>query len=163
MSQLLRTKSIDELISETQVEGKRLKRSLDPDCVWNRRGDRRRYFYCDRNGCGGTALQYSLGFECALARSPAEWRKRRFGCRQAWSWAWFDAFVSPGRYYLRLCGALLCRACVDDSDCRQCIHLRLYCARGNFRLDHWLGSDSRICCVEYVGCGRVFGLLQCNV
>src|SRR5579875_1028870 len=30
MSQLLRTKSIDELISETQVEGKRLKRSLGP-------------------------------------------------------------------------------------------------------------------------------------
>src|SRR5579875_3915729 len=30
MSQLLRTKSIDELISETQVEGKRLKRSVGP-------------------------------------------------------------------------------------------------------------------------------------
>ena len=49
------------------------------------------------------------------------------------------SFVISG-FRLFVCGFMLCRVCINDPNCRKCLHLRLCYPRGIYCLDNRLGT-----------------------
>ena len=116
-SNLLRTKSIEQLVGDAEHGGKALQADADrhgPDAARHRRDHRDGHLRPDRDG----------------RRQPGRPRHR--------------ALLRSGRARLRLRGALLRRVRVDDSDLRQRLHLRLRDARRDLRVDDRLGPDPRV-------------------
>ena len=115
-SNLLKTKSIEQLVGDAEHGGKALKRTLSA-------------LDLTLLGIGaiiGTGIFVLTGTAAANQAGPGH-----------------RAVVRARRAGLRVRGALLRGVRVDDPDRRQRLYLRVCDARRDLRLDDWLGPDSR--------------------
>ena len=158
-SQIFAKKSIDKLISDSERPGHGLPKSLGP---WSltalgigaiigsgifvltgtaAAGEIFHSVPAARPGAGRLSESVSAreSFRCASPRPSAG----RTGNRD---------FISSGGDCLQFCGSVLCRACLDDTDCGKRVYVFLRDFGRIDRMDHWLGPDFRIC-GEQRGCG----------
>jgi hypothetical protein len=108
----------------------------------HRRCDRFGNLHRGRHGDRGRKVRHLLDPEHAFAGLPGQ-PPRLVG--PSGSGAGVGVFHRAGGHRLRLYRPLLCRAGVDDSDCRERLHLHLRHHGRTGRLDHRLGSHPGIC------------------
>ena len=166
-SKLFQTKSPDLLIRESEMPERKMKRSLtalDLTLPRHRRDHRHRHFCTDWHGRGGGTTrsrlfdledadpEYRALVDHAFRSGPGTGRRGAGGCD----------LIHCGRDCLRFRRALLRRARFHDPRFRIGLHLFLRHTRRTHRLDHRLGSHSRIRRRQHGG-GRELVRLFCQV
>ena len=150
MSQLFRTKSIDELIaaSEDPQKSSQNAGSLESHGPRHRRRDRQRYFHSHRYG----RRRQTIAIKSMLTRTVIDLMLNGISCGVAIGTSrrrtGDHGLIRAGGHRVRFRGAVLRGTGVDDSHCRQRLHVCIRHPGRDCRVDNRVGPDSGICRLE---------------